>query len=208
MRGSFDFGRRVWNRTRLLCHWFTTGSARAAHRLSLRTLVLPPHSQERRYAEPGKQYSEANRISQTAGANLSCVVLPIFLPGSAAETERHDQEDHAGHFQPKLMHDMAEGSGGSANPAPDGVKRATSSRLLSGDAGDHSHFSPSGNFAHGLDFSSLERYNDATLKRRTVMPQRASNVVLLVFSGRLSGSTTQATDERAWRRDQRISFRL
>jgi hypothetical protein len=53
-----------------------------------------------------------------------------------------------------------------------------------------------------LDFNSLRRYNGATDERRTVRLRMASNVVGRRFSsGGTSGSTTQATDERARRRD-------
>ena len=102
-------------------------------------------------------------IASAADANLSSVIFSVFLKRGAAEAEGHDQKNHSRHLQPELVGDMQEGPGRRLDGAHDGAERAVAARLLARDPRHHPNLSPSGNFAHGLDFNSLRRYNDATL---------------------------------------------
>lgn len=127
-------------------------------------LALSPDSPKRTQAEPGKRRGKEHRDSGAAWPHLACVIFRIFLPRGAAEAKSHDEKDDSGHLEPQLVHNVTEGARRRADRAHDGAERAASSGLLAGNPRHRSHFAPGGNFAHDLDFNSLQRYNDATLR--------------------------------------------
>lgn len=73
---------------------------------------------------------------------MSGVILAVFLECGSGETESHDQENEAGHFQPQLMQGASEGACRSARGAHYRGESAAASGLLSGNARDHSNFTP------------------------------------------------------------------
>ncbi len=107
------------------------------------------------------------------------MILTVLLISGAAKTEGHDEKNNARYLEPQLMQHAPERARCGTRGAHCGGECATSSGLLPDHTGHNSDLSPSGNLAHDLDFNSLRRYNDATLRwGETVLPRWASNQVL------------------------------
>ena len=90
------------------------------------------------------------------------MIFSVFLDRSAAKTQGHHEEDNPRNLKPQLMQGVSERPCRGADGAHDGTERAAAARLVPRNPRHNARFSPGRNFAHGLDFNSLRRYNDAT----------------------------------------------
>jgi hypothetical protein len=96
------------------------------------------------------------------GASLSRMKFRVLAEKSESAKSRHGQKHSSHDFKPELVRDSPESSERGSNGPSGGTDRAVAAGLLTRDTRHHAEFLPRGNFAHVLDFSSLERYNDAT----------------------------------------------
>ena len=125
-------------------------------------LALPPHSPERSQPEPGKGHGAANCNRQPSAAHPPGMIFPVFLDRSAAKTQGHHEEDNPRNLKPQLVQRAPERACRGTDGAHDGAERAAAARLVPCNPRYDACPSPGRNFAHGLDFNSLRRYNDAT----------------------------------------------
>jgi len=89
-------------------------------------------------------------------------VLRVFADERDSAEGRNHQKHCARDLEPKLVQRAAERADRGAHSAHNSVERAAAPGLLAGNPRHHSQLLPSRNFAHGLDFNSLQSYNDAT----------------------------------------------
>jgi hypothetical protein len=94
------------------------------------------------------------------------MILSVFLHRRGGKTDRHDKKNESGNFKPELMQYTPKSACRAADRAHDGVKRAAPARLIARNPHHDARLVPSRNFAHGLDFNSLRRYNDANARWR------------------------------------------
>ncbi len=80
------------------------------------------------------------------------------------------------------MQRTAERAERGADRAHQRTERAVASGVLFGDPGRNPERSKGRNLAHGLDFSSLGRYNDATLGGTSIVPARLASKDLIIMS--------------------------
>ena len=97
-----------------------------------------------------------------SSARLSRMKFRVLAKKSERPKGRHGQKHRPHDFQPELVRDADKRPQRRANRPLRGADRAISSRLLSGNSRQHADFLPVRNFTHGLDFSSLQRYNERT----------------------------------------------
>jgi hypothetical protein len=94
------------------------------------------------------------------------VIFPVFPERARHETEGHHQENNSSYFEPKLVGGARESSQSCANRALYRAERAAAAGSLAGivpgNTRRYAQLLERRNFAHGLDFNSLGRYNDAT----------------------------------------------
>ena len=103
------------------------------------------------------------------------MILLVLLHGGTCKTEGQDEEDNPCHLQPQLVYGAAERSTRGANPAHDRGECTAASGLLPGHPRYHPQLSQSRNLGHGLDFNSLQAYNNAAPgKRRDGEPANRS----------------------------------
>src|SRR5579862_1111433 len=124
-------------------------------------LPLFSNSPKRAQPKPGESHGKEHRDGGTARAYLPCVIFAVLLHGGTAKTEGHDQENHARDFKPELMQNTGKRTQRRESRALDRVERTAARCLLARNFGHHTGFPPRRNFAHSLDFSSLQRYNGA-----------------------------------------------
>ncbi len=127
-----------------------------------RTLASSPRPPEGTQSEPAKGERETNGNRQTTAASARSMIFFILFEGGTGKTEGHQEENQAHHLEPELVRRASERATGGAHTAHHRVERTASSGLLPGDPCYHAELSECRNLAHGLDFNSLRRYNDAT----------------------------------------------
>jgi hypothetical protein len=95
---------------------------------------------------------------------LSSVVFCILPRQAHPATRGHQQENHPRNLQPQLMQHPSERPGHRRHGAGHGSHGPATLGLLRRHAPDYPDLSCRGYLAHGLDFSSLRRYNGANLR--------------------------------------------
>ena len=90
------------------------------------------------------------------------MILSIFPDRGTAKEEGHHQENEAHDLKPELVQHAAGGAGRGAHGTGGGFDGAAAAYLIACHPHRDTCFSPTGNFAHGLDFNSLRRYNEPT----------------------------------------------
>ena len=94
---------------------------------------------------------------------MAGMIFAVLLESGAAEAQSHHQKNQAGDLEPELVQRVTKRAPRGANSAPYRIDGTAAPGLLPGDSRHQAYFAPSRNFAHALDFNSLQRYNDATL---------------------------------------------
>ena len=125
-------------------------------------LPLSVHPPERTRPEPCKCQREYQRSRKTSRSGLSRMESRVLAKKSEGAESRHRQKHGPHHFEPKLMRDARKRTQRGRDRTLPGADRAISSSLLSCHPRHNAEFLPGSYFAHGLDFNSLEVYNDAT----------------------------------------------
>jgi hypothetical protein len=111
------------------------------------------------------------------------MIFPELFDAGPTEAERHYEKNKACHFKPKLMQHASKSARRTANGAHNSIKRAAAARLIACDPCRDARLAPCRNFAHGLDFNSLRRYNDATSGGEPFRCQRHRITVGWLLSG-------------------------
>jgi hypothetical protein len=127
-----------------------------------RALAFSARAPERTQTEPTKRHRAGNCNRKSAGPHPSGVIFPVFLHGGAGKAECHDEENDSDHFQPQLVGCARERSHDRASTCHQRAERAAAACLLPRNTRRRAQLLERRNFAHGLDFNSLWRYNDAT----------------------------------------------
>ncbi len=99
------------------------------------------------------------------------MVFAVLLHCGTSKGEGHEKENESNDLEPQLVSGASERAGRGADPRYDRVEGAVAPGPAPGDLSYDPQLSEGRNFAHGLDFNSLWRYNDATRgigERRTV----------------------------------------
>jgi hypothetical protein len=125
--------------------------------------TLPPHPPERTHPKPRKRQCETNCNHHTPKARLPGLIFRIFVGQRNPAAGRYQQENKPRNLQPQLMQHPPKGASRRRNRAGGGPHRPAAFGLLRRHPRHHPYLLCRRNLAHGLDFNSLRRYNDANL---------------------------------------------
>jgi len=134
---------------------------------SPRSPTLHPNPPERTHPKPRKRHCETNCNHHPAHPNPPGLVLRILFCCGKPATSRHHQENQPRNLQPQLMQHPSQGPRHRSSGLSRGPHHPAALDLLRGHAPHHPDLSCPRNLAHGLDFNSLQRYNDASLPSRS-----------------------------------------
>jgi len=137
------------------------------------------HPPERAHAKPRECQRKADHNQHSPGRRVSRLILRVLAHQVKSAKYRQGQKHRARHFQPQNVGHLPKRSRRGARPLQHRAPGAAARSLLREQPPRHARGCPQlpcgRNVAHGLDFNSLRRYNDATEPgRRTVPPPGAS----------------------------------